>query len=146
MVVGEKFCGTVSTDVTLDKWKGYSQDVKVRVDKEDVLNKMGITQSQLKEANITIVPLMNDGSEGVNRTNGVFGGWFDENGEPYDWGHGHVYIEVFSDLWNWECGVHPNNCNHEGHTVVMQIQYPHNGTLMKVNVEVNFTISYGGWW
>ena len=145
-VTGEKFCGTVSTDVTLDKWKGYSQDVKVRVDKEDVLNKMGITQSQLKEANITIVPLMNDGSEGVNRTNGVFGGWFDENGEPYDWGHGHVYIEVFSDLWNWECGVHPNNCNHEGHTVVMQIQYPHNGTLMKVNVEVNFTISYGGWW
>lgn len=145
-VEGEKFCGTVSTDVVLNRWDGYDQDVEVHVDKAEVLGKMGLTEDQLKEANITIMPLMNDGSEGVNRTNGAFGGWFDENGEPYDWGHGHVYIEVFSDLWNWECGVHPDNCWDEAHTVVMQIQYPHEGTLLKVNVEVNFTIDYGGWW
>jgi hypothetical protein len=28
----------------------------------------------------------------------------------------------------------------------MQYQYPHQGTLLKVNVEVHFTITQGGWW
>ena len=140
-VTGDKLCGTVTTDCTLQKDKGYKQNVKVNVDKAEVLRLMGLSDAEFREQNVTIVPLMNDGSEGANRTNGVFGGWFNEDGEPEDWNHGHVYIEVYGDLWNWTCGVHPDYCKYDNeHTVTMQYQYPHDGTLLEVNVEVHFTI------
>jgi hypothetical protein len=58
-----------------------------------------------------------------------------------------VYIEVYNDLFNWTCGVHPYNCYDDEHTVTMQIQYPVKSVLKKVNVEVRFTIvNQGGWW
>ena len=139
------FCGTLSLDVTLKQRDGYNQKVKIQVNKDSVLQLMGIDSAEFKEKKLVIVPLMNDGSEGVNRTTGNYGGWFNGDGEPQDWGHGHVYIEVFDDLWNWNCGVHPQNCNEEEHTVVMQMQYPYNGILLEVNVKVNFTINWD-WW
>ncbi|MCR5159689.1 MAG: CotH kinase family protein [Prevotella sp.] len=145
-VSGTRYCGSVQVPVTMQRRQGYDQDVKVNVSRDEVLSLMGIGEDQLKEANITMVPLNKDGSEGPNNTNGVFGAWFNGDGEPQDWGHGHVYIEVFTDLWNWSCGVHPDNCRDDGHTVTMQIQYPHEGTLLKVDVEVLFTIESGGWW
>ena len=145
-VSGQRLCGTISTTVTMDRARGYDQSVKVSVSKSKVLALMGLEESQFSEPNVSIIPLYNDGTEGPNNTNGAFGGWFDEDGEPYDWGHGHVYIEVFSDLWNWNCGVHPKNCWDDEHTVVMQYQYPHEGTLLKVNIEVNFKIDDNGWW
>jgi hypothetical protein len=53
---------------------------------------------------------------------------------------------VFQDLWNWNCGLYQWNCYDDSHTVTMQYQYPHNGTLLKVNVKVAFTISGNVWW
>ena len=135
-----KVCGTVICNVTMDWYKGYSQNNKVRVKKSEVLKLMGITESDFNEANVTIVPLMDDGSEGINGTNGVFGGWFDADGNPGDYPHGHVYIEVFQDLWNWNCGLYQENCWDDKHSVTMQYQYPYKGTLLKVNVKVNFGI------
>ncbi|MCR5132103.1 MAG: CotH kinase family protein [Prevotella sp.] len=144
----EQVCGTITTDVTMNWYDGYQQSNKVRVSKSDVLELMGVSESEFNEGNVTIVPLMNDGSEGSNGTNGVFGGWFDENGEPGAYAQGHVYIEVFNDLWNWDCGLYQNNCYDEEHTVTMQYQYPYDGVLKKVNVDVHFTIEWngGGWW
>ena len=145
-VSGSRLCGTLPVSVTMQRSQGYNQNVMVNVDRQQVLDLMGLDSQQLNDANVTMVPLYNDGSEGPNNTNGVYGGWFNEDGEPQDWGHGHVYIEVKEDLWNWYCGVHPDNCWDDSHTVTMQIQYPHQGTLLKVNVEVRFTIRSGWWW
>jgi hypothetical protein len=101
---------------------------------------MGLSETEFKEANVAIIPLCTDGSEGYNGTNGVFGGWFDADGNPGAFAQGHVYIEVFSDLWNWSCGLHQWVCWEDAHTVTMQYQYPHQGTLLKVNIEVHFKI------
>lgn len=137
-----KFCGTVKSHVTMDWYEGYAQNHRITVNKDDVLSLMGLQKSEMYESKITIVPLTTNGSEGPNGTNGVFGGWFNEEGNPGQWANGHVYIEVFEDLWNWNCGLHQQNCYDDQHTVTMQYQYPHEGTLLKVNVEVNFTIQY----
>ena len=145
-VATDKLCGTVTTNVTMDWNKGYSQSKKVRVDKLKVLQLMGLGGSELQEANLSIIPLNTDGSEGENHTNGTFGGWFDEDGNPGYFAEGHVYIEVFDDLWNWSCGLQQWVCWDDAHTVTMQYQYPHNGTLLKVNVEVNFIITGNDWW
>ena len=106
---------------------------------------MGISKEDFKESRVSIIPLMNDGTEGINGTNGVFGGWFNADGEPGRYAEGHVYIEIFDDLWNWNCGLYQTNCYDEEHKVRMQIQYPYKGTLYEVNVEVHFTISWN-WW
>ncbi|MBR4899239.1 MAG: CotH kinase family protein [Prevotella sp.] len=144
-VTNDKVCGTVTVNVTMDWSKGYNQSNKVKVSKQKVLQLMGISESDLQEPNITIVPLNTDGSEGENHTNGVFGGWFNGEDNPGYYPDGHVYIEVFQDLWNWNCGLYKENCWDDAHTVAMQYQYPHDGTLLKVNVKVNFTIN-NSWW
>lgn len=135
-----KLCGTINVSTKMEWYKGYGQSNKVVVDKARVLSLMGLKESELQEQNLTIVPLMTDGSEGENHTNGVFGGWFDGNGNPGYYPQGHVYIEVFQDLWNWNCGLYQENCWDGNHTVTMQYKYPHQGTLLKVNVKVKFTI------
>ena len=140
-----KLCGTVTANVSMDWNKGYSQTNKVMVSKQKVLQLMGLSESELQEANLSIVPLNTDGSEGDNHTNGVYGAWFDEDGNPGVYDNGHVYIEVFQDLWNWNCGLYQWNCWDDAHTVTMQYQYPHGGTLLKVNVKVNFTITGNDW-
>ena len=141
-VTGGELCGTIDTSVSMQWYSGYDQDSKVHVDKSKVLELMGLSEADFNEANASIVPLNTDGSEGSNNTNGAYGGWFDGDGNPFDWGHGHVYIEVFDDLWNWNCGLRQDFCYDDAHTVTMQYQYPHGGTLLKVNVRVNFTIEW----
>ena len=147
-VSGGRLCGTVEASVTMDWNGGYHQDSKIHVDKSEVLALMGLSEEEFKEPNVAIIPLCTDGSEGNNGTNGVFGGWFDGEENPGAYAQGHVYIEVFSDLWNWNCGLEQWRCYDDGHTVTMQYQYPHQGTLLKVNVDVHFTIENigGGWW
>jgi hypothetical protein len=142
-IAGDKLCGTIKTNVTMQWDRGYDQSSKVKVSKNRVLSLMGL--SELVEANVTIVPLFTDGSEGPNGTNGVFGGWFDGDGNPGAYANGHVYIEVFDDLWNWNCGLYQWQCWDSEHTVTMQYQYPSNGTVLKVNVEVTFKIENNGW-
>jgi len=138
-----KMCGTIVVDVAMDYSKGYSQDVKVQVMPEKVALLMDVGVEELKSASLTLVPLHRDGKEGTNRTNGDFGGWFNADGNPYDWGEGHVYIEVFDDLFSWDCGLRAGDGHCEkghSHTVTMQYKYK-KGTLTRaVNVDVNFTI------
>ena len=138
---GGRFCGTVNVSTSMDWNAGYSQANKVKVGKQRVLNLMGVSTADFDESKVTIVPLCTDGSEGINGTNGVFGGWFDGENNPGQYADGHVYIEVFQDLWNWSCGLYQWNCWDSEHTVTMQYQYPHEGTLLKVNVSVKFTIN-----
>ena len=145
-VVDDKVCGTIPVSVAMDWSQGYAQTNKVKVSKQRVCQLMGIAQGDLQEANLSIVPLYTDGSKGENHTNGVYGGWFDEDDNPGFYDQGHVYIEVFQDLWNWNCGLYQYNCWDDAHTVTMQYQYPHEGTLLKVNVKVSFTISGNSWW
>lgn len=142
-VTNEKLCGTLTVKTTMQWSGGYSQSDKVAVNKSKVLTLMGVPESEFNETDVTIVPLMSDGSEGENNTNGVFGGWFDGDGNPGRYANGHVYIEVFEDLWNWNCGLYQSNCWDNSHTVVMQYQYPYKGTLLKVNIKVKFTINTG---
>ena len=144
-VTSGKLCGTITTNVTMDWNKGYTQSNKVKVSRQRVLQLMGLSESEFQEPNLSIVPLNADGSEGENHTNGVFGGWFDGDDDPGYYEAGHVYIEVFQDLWNWSCGLQQWVCWDDAHTVTMQYQYPHDGTLLKVNVKVNFTITGNDW-
>lgn len=144
-VTGDKLCGTIKTNVAMDWSKGYSQSNQIQVSKQKVLQLMGLSASEFQEANLAIVPLNTDGSEGGNHTNGTFGGWFNEKGDPGYFSEGHAYIEVFNDLWNWNCGLHQDVCWDNTHTVTMQYQYPHEGTILKVNVEVQFTIALNYW-
>ncbi|MBR1414423.1 MAG: CotH kinase family protein [Prevotella sp.] len=141
-VTGGEICGIIPVSVSMDWDRGYDQRNKVHVSKDEVLSLMGLQQNEFSEANVSIVPLNTDGSEGSNGTNGVFGGWFDEYGDPGAFAQGHVYIEVFNDLWNWNCGLQQWVCWDDEHTVTMQYQYPHGGKLLKVNVEVTFHIEY----
>ena len=142
-----RLCGTIPVSATMQWSKGYDQSNKVSVSKEQVLKLMGIAESDFSEANLSIIPLNTDGSEGSNGTNGTFGGWFDADGNPGAYANGHVYIEVFDDLWNWNCGLYQYQCWDDSHTVTMQYQYPQGGVLLKVNIEVHFTIEQnGGWW
>ena len=146
-VSDEQFFGTMTCQVTMNRRDGYSQKVQVNVDKNELLALMKEEAPTFNESKLTIVPLNTDGTEGQNLTNGVFGGWFNAEGNPRAWGEGHVYIEIFDDLYHWSCGVHPNNCFDDEHTVTMQMQYPSRNLLKKVNVEVKFTIEdNGGWW
>ena len=144
-ITGGKLCGTIKTSVTMDWDLGFGQTVQVAVNRQKVANLMGLSMSQLKDDELNIVPLDTEGNEGINGTNGDFGAWFDENGNPGAFADGHVYIEVFADLWNWNCGLYQENCWDDEHTVTMQLQYPHEGKLLKVNVEVKFTIKSEYW-
>jgi len=141
----EELCGTIDVDVEMNYWDGYHQDNLVEVDRTQVLKLLGVAEADFNEDNVKIVPLMTDGTEGTNGTNGVFGGWFDGNGNPGKYAQGHVYIEVFDDLFNWNCGLYQENCHDEEHTVRMQYQYPVGSTRKKVNVRVHFTI-ITSWW
>ncbi len=147
-VTDETLCGTITCEVTLDKNKGYGQDVQVVVSRSKVLELLGVDEAHFNTALVTIVPLYETGTEGQNHTNGVFGGWYNEEGDPLTWNEGHIYIEVYNDLFRWNCGVHPENCYDDDHTVTMQYQYQVGTTLKKVNVAVHFTIENqgGGWW
>ena len=144
-IVDEQVCGTINQHVTMNYWNGYHQNTQVKVNRARVLELLGVDDSSFEENLMTIVPLKTDGTEGQNGTNGVFGGWFGANGNPGAYAQGHVYIEVFDDLFNWDCGLYQENCYDEEHTVVMQYQYPVNGKRLKVNVRVHFTIT-SGWW
>ena len=141
----EQLCGTMNVHVEMNYWNGYHQDNQVVVSRAKILQLLGVAEADFKENRMKIVPLMTDGTEGPNGTNGVFGGWFDANGNPGKYAQGHVYIEVFDDLFAWNCGLYQENCHDEVHTVVMQYQYPVETTLRKVNVRVHFTIK-SGWW
>ena len=141
-----KLCGTIKTSVTMDWNAGFTQTKKVAVNRQRVANLMGVSMSVLNDDDINIVPLDAEGNEGINGTNGVFGAWFDAEGTPGKFADGHVYIEVFDDLWNWNCGLYQWNCWDDEHIVTMQIQFPYQGTLLKVNVEVKFTITGNGGW
>lgn len=146
-VTSSKLCGTIKSSVTMDWNAGFSQSNKVAVNRQHVANLMGVSMNVLKDDELNIVPLDTDGNEGINGTNGVFGAWFDGDGNPGKFADGHVYIEVFDDLWNWNCGLYQWNCWDNEHIVTMQYQFPYKGTQLKVNVEVKFTITgNGGWW
>ena len=147
-VESEKLCGTIDVSVTVNWNAGYTQSNSIVVDRVEVLNLLGVEEAKFKPAKMTIVPLNTDGTVGPNNTNGTFGGWFNGDGNPRVWDGGHVYIEVFGDLFNWSCGVRKDTCYDTEHTVTMQYQYQVGTVLCKVNVRVHFTITNvgGGWW
>lgn len=144
----ERLCGTIDVNTSMEWRLGYSQGSQVEIDRNQLFQLLEVDESTFNNGFVKIVPLMTDGSEGANRTNGVYGGWFDANGNPGQYAQGHVYIEVFNDLFNWDCGLYKEQCSHSAHTVTMQYQCSVGSELRKVNIRVNFTISNsgGGWW
>ena len=145
---GERLCGTIDVSTAMDWRAGYSQSNYVVVDKGHLFQLLEVDESIFNKGFVKIVPLMTDGSEGTNDTNGVYGGWFNTDGNPGKYAQGHVYIEVFDDLFNWNCGLYKEQCSHSEHTVTMQYQCQVGNELRKVNIRVYFTISNagGGWW
>ncbi len=138
--------GTIKVSTSMTWRGGYSQTNKVKVDKAQFLSLIGVSEDDFNEDNLSIVPLTTDGQEGTNGTNGTYGGWFDANGNPGAYANGHVYIEVFNDLFNWNCGLYQSNCSDSSHTVTMQMRYQTGSVIKKVNVVVTFTISGTAGW
>ncbi|MBN2214859.1 MAG: CotH kinase family protein [Bacteroidales bacterium] len=137
-------CGTISYDVIMSYSLGYHQTVTVNVDENTLLSMLGITHEQLYSDDLRIVPLKTDGSEGMNNTNGIFGGWFEADNNPGYWANGHVYIEIFDNMTVWSCGLRAEDgyCSvGEQHTVRMQYQFTQGTETMTVTVIVNFTIA-----
>lgn len=137
-------CGTISCDVTLSYAAGYDQSVTVMVAESELLTLLGITAVQLYSDDLVIVPLRTDGTEGMNNTNGIYGGWFEADNNPGYWANGHVYIEVFDNLTAWSCGLRSEEgyCSvGEQHSVRMQYQYTQGTETKTVTVVVNFTIA-----
>lgn len=136
-------CGTLTCDVTLSYRTGYDQEATVNVDENALLAKLGITNGQLYGDGMKIVPLKKDGSEGMNNTNGIFGGWFEADNDPGYWTAGHVYIEVFDNLTVWNCGLRAEDgycAVGDKHTVRMQYQYTQGTETRTVTVVVNFSV------
>jgi hypothetical protein len=137
-------CGSISCDVTMSYQLGYAQTVTVKVDESTLLTMLGITTLQLNSSDMKIIPLKTDGSEGVNNTNGVFGGWFEADNNPGYWANGHVYIEINTNLIEWSCGLRAESgyCSvGDQHSVRMQYQYTQGTETKTVTVTVNFTIA-----
>lgn len=135
-------CGTMNVTVDVQRSRGYTQRNKIVVDRSTLCQKLGLSSWAFSESNASLVPLNGDGSEGGNHTNGIYGGWFDEDGDPGYWEAGHTYIEVTDDLFNWACGIHPQNCLYDSqHTVVMQMRYVDGTTVKRLNINVTFRIS-----
>lgn len=148
-ITEERLCGTIDVTTAMEWANGYHQTNQVVIDRAKVLSLLGVESAAFNEALVTIVPLKTDGTVGSNGTNGTFGGWFNAQGNPGAYAQGHVYIEVFNDLFNWSCGLYKENCSDDVHTVTMQYQYPVGSCLCKVNVRVKFTINNAGgghWW
>ena len=139
--------GTITTDITMEFSKGYSQDVRIEIDKAELASLLGVSTSQLSTRTLNLVPLDADGTEGSNTAAGTYGAWFDANGNTADFNYGnvHVYIES-GDLYSWACGCHPRNCaDGHTHTVRMQYRYATGTSLGKsVTVVVNFTLGKNG--
>jgi len=136
--------GTITCDVTLFYKLGYNQEVTVNVEESKLLSMLGITHEQLYSNDLKIVPLKTDGSEGINNTNGVFGGWFEADNNPGYWANGHVYIEILDNMTVWSCGLRAEEgyCfAGEQHSVRMQYHYTLGTETRTVTVIVNFTIA-----
>jgi hypothetical protein len=136
--------GTLVCHDTLSYQLGYNQPVTVDIPEDSVLALLDITHDQLYGADLRIVPLKTDGTEGMNNTNGVFGGWFEADNNPGFWAYGHVYIEVMEDRTHWNCGLRAETgfcAMGDSHTVRMQYQYNTAEETRTVTVIVNFIIA-----
>ncbi len=135
--------GEISINVNMSYRLGYQQSVTVKIDENEVLSKLLISKSQLYSDALRIVPLNTDGSEGENNTNGIFGGWFEADNNPGVWANSRVFIEVYQDLCNWECGLRAgeNYSNvDDNYSVKMQFQYTINAEMRTLTIIVNFKI------
>ena len=139
--------GTIALNYTLQQRNGYSQNVQVEVSRDKVAELLGLTSSELNDADLNLLPLNADGTEGNNTAAGTYGAWFDDDGNTtsFQTGFPYVYLES-DDLYTWACGCHPQNSQSaDPCTVTMQFQ--HLKTAGAVNVKVTFEIkSGGGWW
>lgn len=140
-VTDDRFCGTLTVKTAMLWSAGYAQAVTVNIDATALAAVLGVSPAAFSTQNITsVIPLNADLTAGTNHTNGIYGGWFDQDANPGYFDRGHVYIEVFNDLLHWNCGLQQSLCAHDSHKVTMQIQYRDGSTLKRVNVQVEFTI------
>lgn len=121
--------GKVIVTANVNFASGYSQPYSIKIDGSVIGRMLGGTPTSLQ-------PLDADRSVGSNTAAGVYGAWFDEDGDTNSWGFGHVYIEA-DELYNWRFGCHPGNCQSgDEHTVRMR--YGRGGKT--IDVEVRFIV------
>ena len=138
--------GTIKQSYTMQFNRGYSQNVTVEVEPQELAEVLGVDVATLSNSTLELVPLNADGSEGSNTAAKTYGAWFDEYGDTNDYYNGNVHVYIESDnLFSLACGCHPNNCG-ANHTHTVTLQYRHYPTGKAVNLEVTFTIQGGGWW
>ena len=136
--------GSIEKSVTMVYASGYSQSVKVEIDKAELAQLLGVSTATLNTRNLDLVPLDADGSEGSNTAAGTYGAWFDENGNTADYSYGNVHVFIESnDLYTWGCGLERRNCA-DGHTHTVRMQYRFaTGTTQGKSVTVVVTFNIG---
>lgn len=137
--VVDKSQNTITINAIMNAADGYGQDFRIEIN-QTVLAEMFRVPVENMWA-MDLVALNSDGSVGQNTAAGVYGAWFDANGNTNQWGSGHVYIES-NELYSWACGSHPDNCySGHTHTVYMKYSMNVNGKTKSVVVKINFGIN-----
>lgn len=120
---------TVKVKAKAEYASGYGQSYRIVLDGSKIEAMLGGTPTSLQ-------PLNADGTVGSNTAAGLYGAWFDAQGNTNSWGFGHVYIES-NELYSWAYGCHPGNCS-AGDTHTVKMQYQRGG--QNVTVEVQFDV------
>lgn len=128
---------TIEKDASCNYSNGYHQTGSIQLSATEIKGKLGITN----DANLHLIPLNADGTEGSNTAAGTYGAWFDADGNTGPWANGHIFIES-DNLYRWSYGCHPDNCA-EGHTHTVTMQYyvdTADGLCNAINVKVTFRL------
>lgn len=138
--------GQVVVNVKVKLSYGYNQDDKIEITPAMLGEALGLSESDISRASVTLISLDSDGEEGWSTANGTWGAWFDEDGDVCSWGdESHVFIEPSntstSDVYSWNYGCKNDVCQSgDKHTVYFKYTVSLNYQALEIKVRVNMGI------
>lgn len=132
--------------VKMKKTAGYTQSDQIEIDPSMLAQALGLSESEINSATVSLTSLNSNGSVGRNTGEGTWGAWFNDNGDVVSWNsESHVYINpsntATSDVYSWSYGCHPNICSSgDQHTVKMRYSVTRSRQTLYVYVTVHFGI------
>lgn len=132
----------MNLSATLAYADGFHQSTVIRIDKTALARNCGVPLSQLNASQISLSPINSDGTVGENTAAGLYGAWFDSNGDTTRWSDGEMAVFIESnDLFTWNCGLYQFNCAvGDEYTVRMRFSVNTLSVHKSVDVYVTFTV------
>ena len=122
---------------------GYNQQTTLTVDKYRLSQLFGVSLKVLETGGLSLFPVNSDGTVGENTAAGLYGAWFDAEGNTTRWSDGQMVVFIESDnLFQWNCGLYQFNCQvGDAYTVTMRYSLTYAGRSKTVDVPVKFSIN-----